>query len=115
MVWNRTHRVPGRLGSGRGQAPAPDPVDTVTFLITQNKIKQQLQRNFRADDEPGYLDRRRRLREAFQSVPKSFAQGLLEKLLFDNNDPLTKLFNYKLHHATRNEMITILQNKLDVI
>lgn len=116
MVWNRTHRMPGerRLpGLGEPLNP-PDPVDVATFLLAQGEIKKQLERNFRAEDEPGYLDRRARLRAAFHSVPKSFAGSLLDRF-FNKNDPLTKLFFYKLHPATQAEMISILQKKLDVI
>jgi hypothetical protein len=95
---------------------SPDPaLDVVEFLLAQTEINKQLQRNFRADDEPGYLDRRRRLRLAFQSVPKSHVQKLLGRLLLDTSDPLTKLFRYKLHPATQGEMISRLTKKLDVI
>jgi len=43
----------------------------------------------------------RRLRLAFQSVPKSHAQKLLGRLLLDTSDSLTKLFRYKRHPATQ--------------
>ncbi len=113
MVWNRTRRIPGRLGQITDPLN-PDPADALAYFLSEAEIKKQLERNFRADDEPGYLDRRRRLRLAFQSVPKSFAQNLFGRLL-DRNDPLAKLFRYKIHTATQGEMISILQKKLDVI
>jgi hypothetical protein len=93
----------------------PDPLEVAKAVAAQQEIKQQLQRNFRADDEAGYLDRRRRLRLAFRSVPKSFASSLLERLLFNTGNPVTKLFRYKLHPATQSEMINILKGKLEVI
>jgi hypothetical protein len=115
MVWNRTRRIPGRLGSGFGQPPSPGGAlaDARRALEILKEIKTQLDRNFTADDEPGYLDRRRRLRALFQSVPKLFAQSLFERLSY-SNDPLRKLFRDKLHPATQNEMMSILQGKLEV-
>lgn len=92
-----------------------DPVDVPAFLIAVNRIKTQLQRNFQAGNERGILDRRQRLREAFNLVPKSFASGLLERLIFNSNDPLTRLFRYKTAMATRNEMLGILRRKLETI
>ncbi len=105
---------PGMPTKPLGQPDPPDPADIASFLILKNEIKKQLDRNFRADDEPGYLDRRRRLRIAFQAVPKAFASDLLGHLLF-KNDPLAKLFHYKLHDATQQEMIGILQRKLETL
>jgi hypothetical protein len=35
--------------------------------------------------------------------------------LLDPNDPLAKLFRYKLHPATQREMLSILESKLEVI
>jgi|GEM_PF-4222634 len=101
---------------GSGYAFCPDssavegfgqPPDAVNFLRAGGEIKKQLERNFRADDVTGYLDRRRKLRQAFESVPKSFAKHLVDQLQ-DKNDPLAKLFNYKISRHTRNEMISIL-------
>lgn len=92
-----------------------DPADVPAYLITENKIKMQLQRNFQKDDVRGVLDRRQRLREAFNLIPRSFASGLLERLMFNSNDPLTRLFRYKIATATRNEMLRILQRKLETI
>lgn len=85
--------------------------DAVIYLRAGGEIRKQLERNFRADDVTGYLDRRAKLRRAFESVPKSFAKHLLDQLL-DKNDPLTKLFNYKISRHTRQEMISILLNKM---
>jgi hypothetical protein len=82
------------------------------FILAREQIETQLRRNFRADDEPGYLDRRKRLRLAFRSVPKRFARRLLAILQEDTSHPLTKLFRYKLHPATQDEMISILKKKL---
>jgi hypothetical protein len=131
MVWNRTRRIPGRLVRGLGQVPnpgdpdpgirrtppkidpgivspqGPDPLDQVKSLMAEAEIKKQLQRRFRVDDEAGILDRMRRLREAFNSVPKAFAPALLGRLM-NQNDPLAKLFRYSIATATRNEMISIL-------
>ena len=81
------------------------------FLKAGAEIRRQLKRNFRADDEAGYLDRRQRLRLAFRSVPDSFAEFLFEQLT-DKKDPLTKMFRYKLHDATVNEMLGILFEKV---
>lgn len=92
-----------------------DPADVPAFLIAQNKIRTQLQRNFQADDKRGLFDRRQQLREAFQLVPKSFASDLIGRLTFNSNDPLTRLFRYKIATATRNEMLRILQRKLETI
>lgn len=81
------------------------------FLKAGAEIRRQLNRNFRADDEAGYLDRRQKLRLAFRSVPDSFAEFLFEQLT-DKKDPLTKMFRYKLHDATVNEMLGILFEKV---
>ena len=100
---------------GQPDSLQQDPADVPAFLIAKNKIKIQLQRNFQEDDERGVLDRRQRLREAFNLIPKSFASSLLEQLMFKGNDPLTRLFRYKIATATRNEMLRILQRKLETI
>jgi hypothetical protein len=94
--------------------PKFNPVDLAKYIGIQEVIRQQLERNFRADDEPRILDRRRRLREAFQSVPNSYAQELFGRLI-SANDPLARLFRYKIATATRNEMLSILRSKLEVI
>lgn len=91
---------------GLGQSPD----DVRRFIRTGAEIKRQLERNFRADDVAGFLDRRRKLRQAFESVPRSFAQHLLAQLM-DKNDSLAKLFKYKLATPTRDEMISILLGK----
>jgi hypothetical protein len=96
------------------RGPRVNPLDAARFLASQEEIRRQLERNFREDDEPGILDRRRRLRQAFQSVPNSFAQDLFGRLM-DGNDPLARLFRYKIATATRNEMLSILRKKLEVI
>ncbi len=96
------------------RSPRVNPLDAARFLASQEEIRRQLERNFREDDEPGILDRRRRLRQAFQSVPSSFAQDLFGRLM-DGNDPLARLFRYKIATATRNEMLSILRKKLEVI
>jgi hypothetical protein len=105
-------RTPPKIDPGMVQtAPGTiDPVDVAKYLLSQAEIKRQLERNFRADDVAGFLDRRRKLRQAFESVPKSFAQHLFARLL-NKNDPLAKLFNYKIATPSRNEMISILLKK----
>lgn len=100
---------------GQLNPPQQDPADVPALLIAKDKINMQLQRNFREDDERGILDRRQRLREAFNLVPKSFASGLLQQLMFNSTDPLTRLFRYKIATATHNEMLRILQRKLETI
>jgi len=124
LVWNRTGRIPGRLTPGLGRVPDPnpdpganinppgavDPLDVVNKILSENKIRKQLQRRFRPDDEAGILDRRRRLRAAFNSVPKSFAPDLVARLM-SQSDPLARLFRYSIATATRNEMLSILLNK----
>lgn len=108
-------REAGNSHIGQPDPLQQDPVDVPTFLIAENRIRTQLQRNFQAGDERGFLDRRQRLREAFDSIPKSFARGIFERLKFNSNDPLTRLFRYKIATATRNEMLGILQRKLETI
>jgi hypothetical protein len=66
------------------------------------------------DDVAGFLDRRRKLRQAFESVPQSFAKHLLDQLA-DKGDPLARLFKFKTATPTRNEMISILLRKSGVI
>lgn len=90
--------------------PSASIADAKTALEILAKIRAQLNRNMRADDEPGILDRRRRLRVLFNSVPKLFAPSLSSRLT-DNNDELGKLFHYRLATPTRNEMLNILLNK----
>lgn len=108
-------REAGNNHIGQPDPLQQDPADVPTFLIAINRIKTQLQRNFQADDERGILDRRQRLREAFNLVPESFSSGLLDRLIFNGNDPLTRLFRYKIATATRNEMLGILRRKLETI
>jgi hypothetical protein len=92
---------------GFGQPIQLDAGDLSRFVDAGAEIKKQLERNFRADDVAGFLDRRRKLRQAFESVPQSFAKHLLDQL-GDRGDPLARLFKFKLATPTRNEMITIL-------
>jgi len=99
------------LSSFLGDLNQPDSQDIDNLLKAGEEIRNQLKRNFRADDIKGYLDRRRKLRQAFELVPKSFAKFLVDQLL-DKNDPLAKLFNYKISRHTRNEMISILLSKV---
>lgn len=117
-----------RTKAGAGYGPAPfaaggfgqpptitlDPGEMTKFLDATSEINKQLKLNFRADDVAGYLDRRKKLRKAFESVPDSFAKSLVEQLS-DSNDPLAKLFKYKLATPTRNEMILILLKKSGLI
>ena len=96
---------------GLGQPPrlpgSVDPLDLTSYLLTESEIKRQLERNFRADDVAGFLDRRRKLKQAFESVPRSLAERLLGRLM-NKNDSLAKLFNYKIATPTRNERLSIL-------
>jgi hypothetical protein len=87
--------------------PVPGMADARKALLAVAEIRHQLGRNFRADDEAGVLDRRQRLREAFNSVPKAFALSLWSRLT-DKNDELGKFFRYRLATPTRNEMLAIL-------
>jgi len=96
------------------RGPKTNLQELAKYIASREEIRRQLERNFRADDEPGILDRRRGLRQAFQSVPNSFAQDLFGRLM-DGNDPLARLFRYKIATATRNEMLSILRKKLEVI
>lgn len=48
-----------------GEVIKSAPQDVVNYLRAGGKIKKQLERNFRADDVTGYVDRRRKLRQAF--------------------------------------------------
>jgi len=99
-----------RYSTFLGDVNQPTSQDAVNFLRAGGEIKKQLERNFMADDVTGYLDRRGKLRQAFESVPKSFAKHLVDQLM-DKNDPLAKLFNYKIARQTRNKMISILLRK----
>jgi hypothetical protein len=85
--------------------------DAENFAKAGAEIRAQLNRNFLATDEPGYLDRRRKLRIAFNAIPDSFAEFLYLQLT-DKPDPLSQLFHYKLHPATVNEMLGILWKKM---
>jgi|GraSoiStandDraft_51_1057287.scaffolds.fasta_scaffold368863_1 hypothetical protein len=100
----------GSAGFASFSQPLPGLSGAKKALEAVAEVKKQLERNFRADDEPGILDRRRRLRAAFNSVPKLFAPSLQTRLT-DKNDELGRLFHYKLATPTRNEMLNILLSK----
>jgi hypothetical protein len=57
-----------------GQPPALDTGEIRKFLDAGTEM--QLKRNFRLTDVAGFLDRRRKLRQAFESVPSSIAKSL---------------------------------------
>jgi hypothetical protein len=97
---------------GEMDQPGLNMAEAEQFLKAGSEIRAQLNRNFLATDERGYLERRQKLRLAFRSVPDSFAESLFAQLV-DKNDPLSKLFHYKLHPATINEMLGILLEKMD--
>jgi hypothetical protein len=99
---------------GFGQPIQMDAGGLSRFVHVGAEIKKQLERNFRADDVAGFLDRRRKLSQAFESVPQSFAKHLLDQLA-DKGDPLARLFKFKIATPTRNEMISILLRKSGVI
>jgi len=70
----------------------------------------QLERKFRDPNDPRLYERRKELRRLFNSVPNAFARELYERLE-SKNDPLGKLFRYKLATPTRNELLGILSKK----
>lgn len=98
---------------GEMEEPSLNLDEATHYMHAGSEIKRQLRRNFRADDERGYLDRRQKLRDAFNAVPNSFAPFLYEQLT-DPSDELAQLFRYKLATATRSEMLRILLDKMSV-
>jgi hypothetical protein len=84
--------------------------ESAIFQVTIAKIRALLEPPIRADDVLGILQRKRLLREAFRSVPDPHALLLLFQLQ-NRNDPLGKLFKYKLATPTRRELLGILAAK----
>jgi hypothetical protein len=113
----RREPSPGSLRGGAAMGEMKEPSlnldEASQFTYAVSEIKRQLRRNFRADDERGYLDRRQKLRNAFNAVPNSFAPFLYEQLT-DPSDEVAKLFHYRLATATRNEMLRILLDKTTI-
>lgn len=85
-------------------------LESAIFQATVAKIRALLEPPIRVDDVRGILQRKRLLREAFRSVPGSLALLLLFQLQ-NRNDPLGKLFRYKLATPTRRELRGILAAK----
>jgi hypothetical protein len=101
---------PGRTTMREMEQPSLNLSEASQFSQAVAEILHQLRRNFRADDERGYLERRQKLRGAFNAVPNSFAPFLYQQLN-DPSDEVAKLFRFKLATATRNEMQRILLDK----
>jgi hypothetical protein len=80
------------------------------FKQSENAIRLELQRSPRGGFPIGSAERLR-LENAFKSIPPSRAHGFLTRLL-DVNDPLGKLFRYKVARRTRNLMLQVLCQKI---
>jgi hypothetical protein len=87
-----------------------DLLESLRFQTAVANIHALLTPPMRAGDLPGIQQRRQLLRETFQSVPDSRALLLLFKLQ-NRNDPLGRLFRYKLATPTRKELLRILATK----
>jgi hypothetical protein len=73
------------------------------------RILQQLMRKFKASDVKGLQDRRRRLKEEFESVPTPYVMRLYSRLKAPRKeDSLARAFHRRLATATRDEMIVVL-------
>jgi hypothetical protein len=99
--------TPPEIDPGIRLPQGPTSAEGALFAAIRAAIVLQLNRNLRADDEKGILERRQILRNLFKAVPKSLAADLLGRLM-NMNDPLARQFRGRLHRATRGEMMDIL-------
>lgn len=75
------------------------------------RLSAALNRTLSAADTKGIQERRQQLMTLFNSLPPADAKALSDKLQ-SGGHPLSKLFAQKLHHATRGELLGILQKKI---
>ncbi len=85
--------------------------DQQTFQSKLSAIQDLLKRKFTDPNDPGLHERRKELRNLFNSVPSSQARKLHDRLkLRRKDDELSRLFHDRLATPTRNEMLGILEN-----
>ncbi len=95
----------GGIGGWFGLA-GPQPGDLEKFQSIVAQIRAQLERRFQDENDPRLLQRRRELAKLFAAVPPPFARTLHDQLR--SQDPLGRLFHYRLATATRNQLLGIL-------
>ena len=107
-------RVPGATQSRLRPSSAPEFEDTGTRIARiLRTIQSLLEIRLRADDDRGIQERRRRLKEAFESVPAADAGALLKRLSTRRNDDvLSKLFHGRIAAVTGRVMLDILRAKI---
>lgn len=85
--------------------------DEQTFQSKLSAIQDLLKRKFTDPNDPGLHERRKELRNLFNSVPPFQARKLHDRLkLRRKDDELSRLFHDRLATPTRNEMLGILDN-----
>ena len=96
-----------------GQMPTqPEIRRRHTFTQLAADLRILLERRLRSDDSTGIQERRRRLIQLFEGVKERpwDAQELYERLFIIPDDPLGRLFHYRLATPTRNRLRKILFN-----
>jgi hypothetical protein len=104
-MYVREGKEPGYIAGwfGLGQ---PQPDDATRFQSVVASIQGQLKRKFQNPNDPRLYLRRKELVRLFGLVPPSFARNLYERL--QSEDPLGRLFRYRLATPTRKQLLDIL-------
>lgn len=104
-VYVRTDRESAELAERLGLAePKVDEAAQYESIVA--KVLAQLERSFQDPNDPRLYERRKELVKLFGLVPPSFAKTLYERL--HSEDPLGRLFRYRLATPTRKQLLGIL-------
>ena len=104
-----SHAPSDRDERTRFQGLSDDAPDLQQFQKSLTAIRAALELNPRTGYVKGSPPRKQ-LEEAFESVPRSSALELAQKLL-EKEGPLERLFRYRLHAATQQAMLWVLARK----
>jgi hypothetical protein len=90
----------------------PEPVEDLSYEEILKSVRQELNLPFTDPNDPGLLERRRRLRVLFTSVPQARTKELHARLgAKPTGDALSRLFHGRLATATRRELLKILADR----
>ncbi len=98
-------RTGGEIGGWLGLAE-PQVDDAAKFQSIVASIQGQLKREFQDPNDPRLYLRRKELARLFGLIPPSFAKTLYDRL--QSEDPLGRLFRYRLATSTRKQLLGIL-------
>lgn len=104
-VYVRTDRESAELAERLGLAqPKVDEAAQYESIVA--KVLAQLERPFQDPNDPRLYERRKELVKLFGQVPPAFAKTLYQRL--HSEDPLGRLFRYRLATPTRKQLLGIL-------